>query len=514
MRERTTETTSSISSTPPPSGRWTAWLTPSRVVAIAVVGSIPAKLLALRLGDPDLWWHLRTGRLIADTHRIPHVDVYSYTAAGRRWVVQEWGSELILHGLRKAMGLYGILAYRAALVFFLYLIVSRLLVKRMGNGIGTWALLGLTAYAGSANWTERPNLLSFLLFAVTLTLLDRKDRSIWWFLPIAALWANLHGMVLLGIGLVAVVAGSEGLKVLFRWPGADRVWAKRTGLVAVGGVLAMMLNPVGPGLILHGLQLVRTVTSIVTEWQSPDFHEASAIVFMALLMLTIAALAFNPGGRDPTDVGLMLAFTVLSLQAVRNLALGAIVLGVVTARYLPDALATVRRNTTVRQEMSPSASVFMGALGIVLTLGGLAGVVVHGFPRSDRIADIVEKRYPVEAIDAINKPGVRLFTFDVWSGMVIDRDWPNVRVFIDLRQDVYGLAQARKYQHTISAFPEWRQDLDSVCTTHVLIRPKDALTQVLSLDRDWTLVRKVGNSVTFQRRAPAPGCERYPIPSV
>src|SRR5687767_595599 len=91
----------------------TAWLSPARVAAIAVIASIPAKLLSEKLVDPDLWWHIRTGGVIAETGSIPRSDIYSFTAPGRRWVVQEWGSELILHWIRQAFGLYGIHVWRA-----------------------------------------------------------------------------------------------------------------------------------------------------------------------------------------------------------------------------------------------------------------------------------------------------------------------------------------------------------------------------------------------------------------
>src|SRR5438067_3299037 len=185
---------------------WAARLAPSRIVAFAVLAAMPIKLLARRLQDPDLWWHLKTGALIVRNHAIPAVDPYSYTAAGKHWIVQEWLSEVTLRGIQNAFGLYGILFYRALVVLIVYALVARLLVRRMGSGMGTWALLALTAFAGAPNWTERPNLLSFVLFVVTLELLDRGGRAIWWFLPIAALWSNLHGMVVLGIGLVLVVA--------------------------------------------------------------------------------------------------------------------------------------------------------------------------------------------------------------------------------------------------------------------------------------------------------------------
>src|SRR5207247_1094912 len=135
-----------------PSAKWAARLAPPRIVAFALLASIPVKMLADKLSDPDLWWHLKTGQLIVATHRIPGVDPYSYTAAGKRWIVQEWGSELFLYGIRKAFGLYGILAYRAFFLLLIYLLVARLLVRRMGSGMGTWVLLAIVAYGGEPNW--------------------------------------------------------------------------------------------------------------------------------------------------------------------------------------------------------------------------------------------------------------------------------------------------------------------------------------------------------------------------
>src|SRR5260221_10511240 len=158
-------------------GRWARWLSPARVGAIVVIASIPAKSLSERLSDPDAWWHLRTGALIAQTHHIPRADIYSFTVPGKRWVVQEWGSELIMHAFRSAFGLYGVLVWRALMLTLIYVLVARLLVRRMGSGLGTWILLALTAYAGQLSWTERPNLFSFLLFVVVLDLIERRTRS-------------------------------------------------------------------------------------------------------------------------------------------------------------------------------------------------------------------------------------------------------------------------------------------------------------------------------------------------
>ena len=495
---------------------WAARLTPANVVAFAVLAAIPVKLLARRLEDPDLWWHIKTGMLIVRNHAIPAVDPFSYTAAGHHWIVQEWLSEVILYGIHKAFGNYGILFYRAILVFIIYALVARLLVKRMGSGMGTWALLALTAFAGSPNWTERPNLLSFLLFVVTLMLLDRGGKAMWWFVPIAALWANLHGMVVLGVGLVAVIAAAEWLKVLAHWEGADRARAKLLSFVTGASILAAFVNPYGPKLFIHAFRLIKLVQGFVGEWASPNFHAPGPIIFMALLLLTVAALAFNPERKDPTDVALALAFTVLALQAARNLAVGGIVLGLVSARYLPGALASIPRNPQARKDVGDTSSAVLGLMGIVIVLIGLGAVLATGFPKSSNPKDILDDSFPIATIKSLDRPGVRVYVHDGWSGLAIYYDCgpiPSVaagcqhaRVFIDLRWDFYGAKLSHEYGATHDAAPEWRKDLDSSCTTDVLVPPSASIAQVLALDSGWRLVQKDKRSVLYERAQPLAGC--------
>ena len=486
-------------------------LTPANIVAFAMLASIPVKLLTERLSDPDLWWHLKTGQLIVSTHHIPHADIYSYTVPGKSWVVQEWLSEVIMHGLQKAFGLYGILAFRAGIIFVVYAIVAWLFVHRAGNTLATWTLFGLSAYAGAVNWTERPNILSFLLFAITLVLIEKRGRAIWWFVPLAALWANLHGMVLVGIGLVGLLALSETLKVVLKRTDASGEVARRFWLVTIGSIVATLANPAGPKFLTYSLRLVGAVRDLVTEWASPNFHDLGQMIFLILIVVAFVVFALNRRELDLTDLLLVVVFMVLALQAVRNLALSSMVIGLTIARYMPS-IGTTPASTS--KELTERSSTLMGVFGVTAATLGLLVVLIHGFPPSDRFGDIVNKAYPVATIDRLDKPGVRVFVLDVWSGLVIDRAWPNAHVYSDLRTDLYGAPFVRKYQQTISAFPDSLKNLDAVCTTHVLVRPKDALAQELRLDADWLVVHSDKRVVLFARARPASGCDAYPIPTV
>ena len=274
----------------------------------------------------------------------------------------------------------------------------------------------------------------------------------------------------------------------------------------------MMLNPSGPGLLAHAFSLIGTVGRLITEWASPDFHAIGVLPFLILLLVTFAAMALSPDRPDPTDVALALAFTTLALSAVRNLTVSAIVLGLVAARYAPPAIAAGLPRRPPRSELAQGSSVMLGATGLVLALAALALVAANGFPKSSAPNDIVSKAYPIAAIDALKRPGVRVFSLDLWAAMVIDRDWPDVRVYLDTRVDMYGTVIANRYIHVAGAGRRWQSYLDRYCTTHVLVRRRESIAQVLSIAPDWRIEREDTRSVTFVRRAPAPGCEAHPIP--
>jgi hypothetical protein len=62
-----------------------------------------------RFNDPDLWFHLKTGEIIWNTHSIPRVDSFSYTVNGDSWTPQEWLSEVTMYAAWKLGGYTGLM---------------------------------------------------------------------------------------------------------------------------------------------------------------------------------------------------------------------------------------------------------------------------------------------------------------------------------------------------------------------------------------------------------------------
>src|SRR5438034_1098139 len=90
--------------------------------------------------DPDLWWHLANGRLMLATGSIPHVDLYSFSAAGHPWVMHEWLADLAMYLLYRVGGLPWLVAAYAGVVtaaaICLYVILRRTALPQPAIGAG------------------------------------------------------------------------------------------------------------------------------------------------------------------------------------------------------------------------------------------------------------------------------------------------------------------------------------------------------------------------------------------
>src|SRR5439155_1208757 len=85
----------------------------------------------IRQTDYDWWWHLRTGQLIWEQRAIPTADPYSFTNAGRPWVVHEWLFEVLTYLGYRAIGYSG-LSLALGLVLLATFTLHYLLLRALG----------------------------------------------------------------------------------------------------------------------------------------------------------------------------------------------------------------------------------------------------------------------------------------------------------------------------------------------------------------------------------------------
>ena len=96
-----------------------------------------------------------------------------------------------------------------------------------------------------------------------------------------------------------------------------------------------------------------------------------------------------------------------------------------------------------------------------------------------------------------------VFTPDIWGGYLI-LEWPEARVFVDGRWDMYGDEFFRQYADIYLARPGWSEALAAAGVT-LAILPRDApLVEPMQASVDWARRNEDDAAVVFQRRAEPP----------
>jgi hypothetical protein len=239
------------------------------VVLLTTVAIVICTAAAPVLVGGDLWLTLVGGREVVE-HGFPRHDELTVLAAGREWVNQQWLAHALLYGVEGAGGLVLLTVLGAVVVtgtFGAAMVAAR---WRGGTQRATLLIGAVVLLSVPWSWSIRAQLIALPLYlAVAWLLVDARDgvqRRTFWVVPIVALWANVHGSVVLGATLAVVLAVT--LMVRRRPPLAAAV------VLALLAVAAVLVAPFGPTDTIgyYRLMLVDPpFADLVTEWRRTPF---------------------------------------------------------------------------------------------------------------------------------------------------------------------------------------------------------------------------------------------------
>src|SRR5262245_4925249 len=258
------------------------------------------------VADPDLWGHIRFGRDILAGWSIPRTDDYSYLSQSDEWINHEWLCEVLLAGLFDNFGTRGLLVFKTVILLGSLGLVFRHLLIQGGQGVrpGIVLLLVLIMLLVGCR-TVRPQLFTYFLFLHLLLMLYYAGQGhclLLWFVPLLlAVWSNLHGGFLAGLGILfvwAVVHSGSAAYNLAR--GTQVKFVALLGILAAsaGGLLATFLTPYGTGLLAF---LMRTATASrpeISEWAPIHLLSVDGIAYLAFLALGFFGLVFSRRPRS------------------------------------------------------------------------------------------------------------------------------------------------------------------------------------------------------------------------
>lgn len=437
---------------------------------------LPSMLLWLFLAcvfptfDTDFWWHLRTGDYILDEHRIPFLDLFTYTDSDKIWVDLHWGFQVALAAVFRVGGLSLVILVKAGIIAASVLIAYASSGKPLRNWIRV-ALWTAPAIAITGRAFERPEIVSQVFLAAWLWIVPRlseRPKLAWWLPVIQLAWVNFHSLFALGpvvavayvidVGLRRMLAsnGRFGLRPTEREPSLNRI-AAVAGLI----VLAAFVNPYFEEGAFFPLVVFRKFTTEhefysqnIGEFESPiDFaldHGLTNVLLLSELATWILGAAsfvcLGLRGRwSPFRLVLFAAFSYLEWKATRNSTIFALVAGFVTCANFGEIAALAPHGAHPRGEAASSKSAARWSLG--LTALWLVGCVLtvtevwHHVCGEGRTFGLGERPnwFIHAAVKFAGQPGFPSRAFVANNGQAAVYEYhngPDRRVFMDGRLEV------------------------------------------------------------------------------
>ncbi|MFQ5432416.1 MAG: hypothetical protein ACE5EN_07925, partial [Nitrospinota bacterium] len=416
----------------------------SHRIPIAVLLLCAFGLGLFHIVSNDVWWHLASGRWVAEYFSIPYADPFSYTTSGERWIYHNWLFDLPLYIVERAGGVTGLILLRAFLVVLLAVAVYVTLSKQTSSATAA-VLTVMVLIAVRDRFFLRPHLASFIFFTIELSLLSalyKKDKidpmsAACWLVPVVMFfWANMHAGAIFGIILIASFWVSSML---------ERKNKNSFLVLLCVSFAAGLLNPNLMEIYVYPfkfLAIKQSLPFVNEEHMPPGWLTKEPRLALFWIFSIVGALAFLLGIKKapPYLTILYLGFGWLALTSMRGIALFTII----------NAFAISK--LWLKNINGKPALVLMPFITAV-------ALYLHPYKMKFEVAELTA---PVSAADFVEKSGIKgnMFNSHPFGGYLIHRFYPNRKVFIDgrdvLHEKTMRLINEFGYRKSLFAYRvEW-----------------------------------------------------------
>jgi hypothetical protein len=451
----------------------------------------------LSITPHDYWFYVRVGKDIVESGAIPTTDTFSYTYPGRPIFYQPWLSAVIFWLAHSMGGATLTFLLRGICIAIAYAIIWTLM-REAGTGTKLATLLTiLLGFSSSMNWSMRPQMFAYPLFAITLWVLwhwQNGHAKLMWILPLVTLlWVNLHGSFILAFVLVgsALVFGAGDRKQLIIWFSLS--------------FLATFLNPRGIFVWQFVSDMLNSPSDqlFATEWRPPANAGWQMNIFFGWLLLFIPLVAISPRRLSVLEWVWFLSFGWLALSGLRYVIWFMFIMAILSGALLGKLLKSFKRESV----MGKSNPVFNYAFSGLIFLFPL--MMLPGIRESwwkDAPPPYHAATTPITATEWLaahpNLPGPLFaeYTFSSYLTFAL----PSRLVWIDNRFNAYPPEHWEKYQTISSAKPQWAKlfEKDKVNLLMLSLHSQPTLIEVVEESSQWCEQYRDKDAIIFSRCEP------------
>jgi hypothetical protein len=407
-------------------------MVPSRRLALALFALLLTAASLRPVRSYDFFWHLATGRWIAEHHALPLNDPFGVASDRGPWINDEWLFELPLWGVWSVGGPAIAGLVRAAAVAAIFTLGAAAATEVSVAAAITIAAIGWIG--GHDLLGERPATIGVLLFLLVLRLnLRPRTRSLPWKQAlVTVLWINIHPSALLS-PILALLFGAGSI--------AEQPEERRREMVsrlqaATLSAAALMVSPFGISAVTAPIRLMGSIRSggfVNREWL-PTMPAAFPLFYLTIGGVAVLLMASRRGeGRLPRAV-MALFLMVLAVRFVRNQPFWFAALAPLTVPSLPAIRPALQR----------------------LLLAATTIVLLTAMAASQPQPGIDERYFPVSAVRQLSSMKTRgaIFNADQFGGYLIWSFYPERRALLDGRNELYG-TYLQEYEKARRDSREW-----------------------------------------------------------
>lgn len=427
--------------------------------------------MSVELRDPDIWLHLKTGEYIVQHRTIPQQDIFSSTLSGKKWLDHSWLVQVIFYLVFHFAGPDNLILLSAITVTLAFLFLFLTFAKPKAL-ILNLTVLFIAIFASIIRFNIRPENFSILFFSLCLFILIRHIRDKWVFLLplIQLIWVNCHGFFIFGPLLVGVFILAHKLKQTKVLPWGwnevgllDRRSYQNLISVFYLACFASFLNPYGYKGALYPLWVTVTsfgkstifftyIQELLPTWQ---LYYKSIAAYYILIAVSCLAFLLNFRRINLAHLIIWLIFLGISLRVNRNI----IYFNFVAYLTTVDALL-VGPDTKIERFSKRTKYLIKLTAVIIIIFWSItkgysllkSGYYIFEEDRvKSRLLGITAKEYPNKAVDFILKNDLpqNLFNLFNYGSYLIYRLYPEKKVFIDGRTELYGDDFFKNYQKIV-----------------------------------------------------------------
>jgi hypothetical protein len=466
---------------------WHRW-----AIAAAIFGWLLFMLSQRMVADLDMFHEMALIREAMEVGHIPREDSYAYTPTVSPVVHHEWATGAVLYFVAVGAGLggTGILLLRLLLVAGVVL-CCYWCARRRGADHVMFVALAPVALALMVPGLSpvRAQLFTFFFLGCLLVFLelDREEQRSWpvlW-LPLYAVWLNMHGGFVVAAGLYAVHAAERFGVIFHKSRNVRDALGSTWHLVATGLAMAVLpiLNPYGLEYLPYLWSALTLDRPLVAEWAplwDPRVLPATVLIYCVSLLLLVYAVVQVRDVRRLPGLLILGVTAVFAARSQRILPIYAIAWISYVPGYLAGSGLTSLIEVQWRKYMTPLATAALFA-AVVFT----SNAVRNRFWQLQvpNVPTHLDVYYPVGVADylATHDFSGNLMTPFEAGAFISWKLYPQVRVGMDSRYEVAYTAEASHYNDVLyRGQAGWREVLDMYATEAILVPTRSGLHPLLS----------------------------------